>query len=205
MALENYDDLKASIADWLDRDDLTTVIPDFILMAENRFDREVRIRDMIRRSTTTTSDSKLLALPADYLEMKRLMLNYDPVRVVRQTSADQLAMRFANGSSGKPNYFAVHECIEFDRVPTLVDAEIIYYARLTNLSDVNPTNVLLNNNPDLYLFASLLAAEAYTGNDPRIPIWSQAYAQAAAQVTKNHRLGQITSGPVQSTVDGPTP
>ena len=36
MSLANYDGLKASVANWLNRTDLLTEIPDFIELAENR-------------------------------------------------------------------------------------------------------------------------------------------------------------------------
>ena len=39
MALSTYDELKASIADFLNRDDLTSVIPDFIKLAETGMNR----------------------------------------------------------------------------------------------------------------------------------------------------------------------
>ena len=42
MALTTYTELKASIADFLNRDDLTTVIPDFITLAESQINRDVR-------------------------------------------------------------------------------------------------------------------------------------------------------------------
>ena len=34
MALTTYTELKTSVGDWLNRTDLTTVIPDFIALAE---------------------------------------------------------------------------------------------------------------------------------------------------------------------------
>ena len=42
MALSNYTELKASIADFLNRDDLTSVIPDFITLAESQINRDIR-------------------------------------------------------------------------------------------------------------------------------------------------------------------
>ena len=42
MALSSYSDLKASVASWLHRDDLTTQIPDFICLAEA--DMQVRAK-----------------------------------------------------------------------------------------------------------------------------------------------------------------
>ena len=44
MAITNYTELKSSLADWLNRSDLTTVIPDFITLAESQFNREIRNR-----------------------------------------------------------------------------------------------------------------------------------------------------------------
>ena len=42
MALTNYSELKSSIADFLNRDDLTSVIPTFISLAEAQFARDLR-------------------------------------------------------------------------------------------------------------------------------------------------------------------
>ena len=42
MALNTYTALKTSIADFLNRDDLTSVIPDFIALAEAQINRDVR-------------------------------------------------------------------------------------------------------------------------------------------------------------------
>ena len=49
MALSNYNELKQSVIDHLDRDDLSAFADDFIRIAESRHQREIRIRDMIVR------------------------------------------------------------------------------------------------------------------------------------------------------------
>ena len=38
-----YSELKSNIADWLNRSDLTSVIPTFISLAENRLNRQLRV------------------------------------------------------------------------------------------------------------------------------------------------------------------
>ena len=50
MALTTYTELKASLADWLNRSDLTTTIPDFISLAEAQIERQLRTRQMIVRA-----------------------------------------------------------------------------------------------------------------------------------------------------------
>ena len=44
MALANYADLTASVANWLNRTDLTAIIPDFVAMAESDISRDLRLR-----------------------------------------------------------------------------------------------------------------------------------------------------------------
>ena len=46
MALDTYANLKTAIADFLNRDDLTSSIDDFIDLAEAQMNREVRHWDM---------------------------------------------------------------------------------------------------------------------------------------------------------------
>ena len=78
MALTTYAELKASIADWLNRDDLTAAIPDFISLAEAEFQRDIRHRYMIVRSRATI-DSRFSATPADWMQSVQLILETDPV------------------------------------------------------------------------------------------------------------------------------
>ena len=49
MAITNFTELKSNIADWLNRDDLTNVIPTFISLSEKQMNRSVRHYKMIVR------------------------------------------------------------------------------------------------------------------------------------------------------------
>ena len=53
MAFTTYTELKASVADYLARTDLTAQIPDFITLAEKRLKRDLRIRQMLKVVTAT--------------------------------------------------------------------------------------------------------------------------------------------------------
>ena len=56
MALSTYSELQSTVASYLNRDDLTAIIPTFITLTENRLNRELRVRaNMVRAVTTTTS------------------------------------------------------------------------------------------------------------------------------------------------------
>ncbi len=54
MAISSYTDLQTSIANFLARDDLTSVIPDFIQLAEARMSRELDTRSQEKRAIAPT-------------------------------------------------------------------------------------------------------------------------------------------------------
>ena len=82
MALGTYSDLQTSIANWLHRADLSSVIPDFISLCEADFNARLRLSNMETRTTTTLSDD-YLALPTGFRELRRMQLNTNPATVLR--------------------------------------------------------------------------------------------------------------------------
>ena len=70
MALNSYSALKTSIANWLNRTDLTTEIEDFIVLAEKDFNSKLRIRKMISESSVTIN-AETVALPTGFFTNKR--------------------------------------------------------------------------------------------------------------------------------------
>ena len=89
MALVNYSDLKTSVADWLNRTDLTTTIPDFITLAEAGFNKEIRNRKMIKRATATI-DSQYSAVPADWLQTVDFVIESNPIVTLEFITNEQL-------------------------------------------------------------------------------------------------------------------
>ena len=57
--ISTYSDLKTAIANYLARTDLTDQIPDFIRFAEIRLRRELRIRQMLKTVTTSTTGGEI--------------------------------------------------------------------------------------------------------------------------------------------------
>jgi hypothetical protein len=179
MAISNYSTLQASIGDWLNRSDLTAVIPDFITLAEAQFNRNIRHRRMVERATATL-DSEYSAVPADWLESIRYQINTNPITVMEFVSPDQAAMlKGANGTTGKPIYYT-QIGQQFQVVPapdsgSAYTGELTYYATIPALSVSNTTNWLLTDSPDLYLYGALLQAAPYLQDDQRLSTWGTLY------------------------------
>ena len=89
MALTNYNDLKASIADFLNRDDLTAVIPDFIKLAEGQLKelRHWRMQDRV----IATVDSQYTALPNNFLEPVRMVKTSGEFRILELVGALEIS------------------------------------------------------------------------------------------------------------------
>ncbi len=190
MALTNYTEIKSAVAEWLDRTDLTSNIPDFISLAEARINRDLRIRAMETRSkaTTTTSD-RYIKLPTAYLQMRNIQLNTDPVTPLEFISLEMLDRLYGSNTTGKPiAYSIVGEEFQVAPIPDAAyEIEVAYYKKFDTLGDGTGSTVTSNwltlNAPDVLLYASLLEAEPFIKNDERIQVWLTGYENAIRKIT----------------------
>ena len=173
MSITTYAELQSSIADWLLRDDLTSVIPTFISLAEAKFNRRIRDYRMVKRATAEV-DTAYFAIPSDWQENIRFQLNTSPITTLEYVTPDQAAeeKRLYN-SSGRPAFFTMIGD-QFQIVPapdSTYDAELTYYAKIPALSGSNTSNWLLEKAPDIYLYAALMEAAPYLDDDARVQVW----------------------------------
>lgn len=185
MALTTYDELKASIADFLNRDDLTAVIPDFITMAESNLNMTVRHWRQEKRSTAEI-DTQYSAIPADFLEVISFHISSGDYRSLELISkAEMQDRRYKSGdASGKPAFYAI-TAGEIEVYPTpdgTYDAELYYFSRITALSASNTSNWLLEYFPEAYLYGSLLHSAPYLKEDARTQVWASLYANAISAI-----------------------
>ena len=179
MAITSYSTLQTTLGDWLNRSDLTTVIPDFITLAEAQFNRTLRHRKMVERATATL-DTEYSAMPADWLESIRYQINTNPITVMEFVSPDQAALlKGAYSTSGKPIFYS-QIGQQFQVIPapdsgSAYTGELTYYAKIPALSAGNTSNWLLVDSPDIYLYGALLQSAPYLQDDQRLNIWAAIY------------------------------
>jgi hypothetical protein len=205
MALNNYSGLKEEIAAHIVRDDLASRIDTFIDIAEARHKREIRIREMVQRAQATAT-TRFLALPQRFTQMInfRALLEGGRVHIIEELNLHEMNRRHSI-EAGVPNYYTVHEEIEFDREPVdPLSVEMVYYQSFTPLSDQAPSNGLLLRAPDCYLYAALVASAPFLIDDERIQVWEGLYASARDELLAADRRSRH-GGPLVSRVAGPTP
>ena len=200
MAISTYSELKTAIASWLDRSDLTDIIPDFIALAETRHKRDFKIRRMETRVTANTiADTEYYTLPDNYVAMRNIKLNTDPKTPLDFLTPEIMDRLNAGSSTGKPKAYSIKgNDIQLRPIPDGVyEIEIAYYKHFTALSDSNTTNDMLTNHHDAYLYGALVEAEPYLMNDKRIDVWAGYYDRAKKDIIdSNERDRHSGTAPV---------
>ena len=188
MSLTTYDGLKLSVADWINRDDLQNVIPDLIELAENRIFHELRTPVNEKTINMTLSSEGYATLPSDFLEVKDLFWNYNPLERISLSQIHSYIPR--TGSS--PEYFARETYrLRFFPVPTMLDTDevrMIYYYDVGRLSSTNTSNVVFAAAPELYLYATLAEAANYLGSDGSR--WEGGYQNAMGRLLQHAKTAE---------------
>ncbi len=190
MAINTFTTLKSAIADFLNRDDLTSAIENFIALAESQINRDIRHWKMETRASGQQSASdEYMQIPADWMETIRFHVTDNGTSPLDLMSRAAMAdKRSANeDTTGTPTHYA-HADSQFQLWPTpssTTNTELLYYAKPTALSSSNADNWLLLEAPDVYLYGALLHSAPYLGEDERIAIWAQMYSAAVTQLNQS--------------------
>lgn len=177
----NYSELQSSIADFLNRSDLTAVIPTFIQLAEARMNRIIRTRKMESRTTENVS-TQFVALPTDFLEYRNLQLNLSPVVVLAYVTPQYADTLRAGSIQGRPRFFTV-VANQLELIPApqeTMELESVYYRRIPALSGMATSNWLIESHPDIYLYGSLVQAALYLKDDPTV--WASLFDSAVDEL-----------------------
>ena len=193
MCLSNFTELKTEIANFLNRDDLTNVIPTFIRLAEAKMNRDIRHWRMETRKTALL-DNQFTALPIDFLSPVRMTLNTAETKVLELAGTNEISKlrAEAGNATGEPAYYAMIDgSIEVFPSPDAdYTIEMLYYEAIEGLSNSITTNWILTYYPDVYLYASLLQSAPYLMEDNRIPVWGAYYTSALETLNQENELAK---------------
>ena len=185
MAIGNYTQLQTAVANWLDRDDLTDRIPEFIALAEARMNRVLRLRMMESKYTASTvASQRNYALPTGYIQMRNFQINTSPVTPLQYVSPEIYDRLWGGSTGGTPQFYTIiTNEIQLGPIPgSVLTLEMLFYKKITALSGTNTTEQMLTDNPDIYLYGALLEAEPFIMNDERVGLWAKGFQQAVADL-----------------------
>ena len=181
MPITTYAELKTTIADFLNRDDVAAISDTFISNAEDDLNLQLRHWRQEKRSTAEI-DTQYSAIPADMLEIIRFYTTSGDTRPLELISqSEMLDRKFRNlNTSGQPAYYALTAGeLEVYPVPDgTYTSELYYYSRIPALSDSNTSNWVLDYYSSAYLYGSLIHSAPYLKDDARIQVWAALYQNA---------------------------
>lgn len=217
MAINTYATLVSAVTEWLARDQDTTLIariPDFITLAEAKFNRVLLHPKMESRSTalvdTTDDEPEFITLPSDFQTMRSVRLSgvTGKPRLAFMTKTQLDDYRYSTDNvADQPVYFAIVGT-EMELAPTPGEnytLEMVYRANISALTSGNTTNWLLTLAPDLYLYGALLEAAPYLKNDEHISVWASGVQMAIEQLNTHGARQSYDSGPSSLWLPGVTP
>jgi hypothetical protein len=196
MALiTNYATLQTAIADYLNRSDLTTFLPNFTQNAEAKLYKALRIRAM-ETALSGTISSGVLAVPDDYLELKFAYITTAPVQFLKRVAPESVYSDYPTRSGAGIPQVISRQGSNFIFGPYPGDYTLagIYYARLAALSASNTTNWFTTNAPDVLLYGSLLEAEPFIMHDERLTAWKAFYDVAVKSIVDEDRREGMSGG-----------
>jgi hypothetical protein len=202
MSLTNYTDLQTGIANWLQRQDLAAVIPDFITLFEAAANRRLRVRQQ-EATVELLPSAGVVALPNDYLAWRRLTWTGNPRRELSYVEPSWLQGAYPDSPIDIPAVFTI-EGGKIATMPIDTDAtalELVYFQAVPALA-ANSTNWLMSAHPDLYLFGALAEAQAYAANPDAAALWK---ARRDELFTEVETLSNKTRGAGAIRVMGATP
>lgn len=206
MALNTYSALKTSIANWLNRSDLTSEISgDFIVLTEKDFNSKLRIRKMITQ-TTITVDAETESLPTGFLQVRDFyILNGGTKYALNYLTPAQMDQIKGGSMTGQPSsYTILGDTFRFAPSPSgTFTAYLNYYKEFDPLSDSNTSNYILANHPAVYLYGSLYHAANFLGGiEPnQTANWEKMYQTALERLERNDREDQYGNAPLQQRSD----
>lgn len=208
MALDTFENIKLSIVEWAHRDDIDLLVEDFITLTETEMFANEQDPLVTRGQETNTilvasTSVRTLALPARYMSMRALRITLsNGTHDITYKTPEQLPI---TPITGLPNYFTIQGDIEFEKVPgEAYNVECQHIAKLVPLSDAAPTNEILTNFPNIYLFGGVWAAMKWARDTEEELKYYAKFLAAIKGANKQNRKGRYGPSP-RPRIVGPTP
>lgn len=206
MSLDTYANLKLEIAAYIDRNDTSVTsggVDTFIDLTEAWFNRNLRVRQMTDSTSALSVTAGVITHPTGWLEWRQVVMTTIPIVELDITSEKAALAIDSSNAAGTPSKVIVRGTSSI--IWPLPDSTSsytyrgIWYTAVPALTGSNTTNWLLTAYPDAYLYGALMHSSVRLQDDPRVPIWREAFSQVVDEIKTaeaNSQVGQAMTGPV---------
>lgn len=200
MALATYSDLKTAVANWLNRDDLTSRVPEFISLAHARINRDL---EGVRERTTLSISAGVNPVGDTLGRLYSIALDgVGPLQIVTSQQIEEKLNEWGD-TAGRPQYAAYTPGIggggSLKVAPSpdqTYTANIVYQPVYAAMSADADYNDVLTYHPDIYLFGALAESAPFLKDDERIQMWEAKFAGGLESLRKVMQRRQYPNTPI---------
>ena len=184
MSLDTYAGLKAEVADWLNKTNLTAQIPTFIALAEAQMRRELTFVGQVETWAEAEIDEDGWILPCRAEEVASV--TYDG-RALAYVPPENISVADAE----RPTWYTIDGNVLKIQPAGTVDIRV-----KTSFCPLSPSvsrNWILRDHPDAYLYGALMQAAPYLRDDERIGVWGDLFQAAISSINAREVRRQVGS------------
>ena len=201
---DDYSQLLADVVSWSKRDDITSLAPRFLSLAEKEVNRVVRTYNMDTETTfTLSSPSYADDLPDGFLGFQSIYCDGEPLTYLTPSRFHDVV----NSNSAYEMFYTVEAGkvkISKQGASDPVTLNAVYIAAYPALSITNTSNWLSTNHYDVYLWAALREAWDYVDDSEMVAKYQARFDRAVSQIADVSVYTRIPSGPLCASRDAET-
>lgn len=198
----NFGAIQGYVAQWLDRDDLTPIIPVWINLLLRKLERQYNFKYMFDSSEEVLS-SNTVDVPTRYKALEYAFVQAVNKRypLMHLTYRDAMRMYPSIDGTGIPKLIVNNDNSEFLLLPapssdSSYTLELGYYIYSTSLSLSDDTNWMTENASDVLIYGSLLQSAPYLIEDQRLETWKVLYDDAFTTLLLSENREKVSGSPI---------
>lgn len=198
----NFGQMKTKVADYLNRSDLSAIVPDFINSVIHHLEKKYNFNYMLSttQSFSFVSGTYSYAIPTRYKSTKWFKWDDqgDLVDITKKSEEDALRLYpDYTYDTGEPRTFSYIPATSTFLIRPTPDDSYTGYQRCwtfsADLSADEDTHWLLTNAWEVILYGALKEAAPYLLGDQRLLVWTGLYKEAINEL-KDYELDEEVSG-----------
>ena len=172
----------------------------FVLMAEARINRTLKVTEQTHRVYTRTMEGKeFYSLPEDFNGMRVVHFNTGAVdaqgsgtiQLHYVTPEQMIEMQESAYSETQTYYTILNNQLQLHKpLPNGGTIEMVMYRKVPPLSESNPSNWMSTDNPDIYLAGISAEIEMFVKNYDAAKLWDDRMTRAIEELKNNDSLNR---------------
>jgi hypothetical protein len=199
--ITNYTELKQAVSKWLLRDTsdrvvTTDQVENYIQLCETELNRVLKIRDLEETQdyvTSTTED--FLLLPDGFRGVKTFEFDTEPYDIECCATRRDMKKKFTSATGRPQAYIILGGKVVFNCQPDAAYAMTMdFFEEIPPLTSGNPTNVILEKHPDVYLYGAQKHALIQIGDKDKLDTVATNYKGTVDDLLEDDKNSRIPSG-----------